>query len=92
MSGGNSRAFNSTKLPTAGAVPLPGLDPARTYAVRLRPEAGLPAVVQVESPAWWEPALAPGGLVLPGSVLSGVGLAVPVLAPAQGYLLDVRAV
>jgi len=74
-----------------GAVPLPGLDPARTYAVRVRPEAGLPAVVQAVAPAWWERALSADGLVVPGSVLTGVGLSVPILGPAQGYLLDLRA-
>ncbi|WP_414654534.1 alpha-galactosidase [Intrasporangium sp.] len=74
-----------------GPVPLPGLDPARTYAVRLRPEAGLPASVQTADPLWWERALTDDGFVVPGSVLVGVGLPVPVLGPAQGYLLDVRA-
>jgi alpha-galactosidase len=76
----------------ASPVPLPGLDPARTYAVRVRPEAGLPATVQHLAPPWWARALDPGGLVVSGSVLTGVGLPVPVLGPAQGYLLDVRAV
>ena len=75
-----------------GAVPLPGLDPHRSYAVRLRPEAGLPRVVQEVAPAWWARALEADGFVVPGSVLTGVGLPVPVLGPAQGYLLDLRAV
>jgi alpha-galactosidase len=48
--------------------------------------------VQHGAPSWWEPALGPDGVVVPGSVLGVVGLPVPVLAPAQGYLLDVRAV
>ncbi|EWT02347.1 alpha-galactosidase [Intrasporangium oryzae NRRL B-24470] len=76
----------------AGALPLPGLDPSRTYAVRVRPEAGLPALIQHAGPRWWEPALSEEGFVVPGSVLTGIGLPVPVLGPAQGYLLDVRAV
>lgn len=75
-----------------GSLPLPGLDPARSYAVRVRAEAGLPAVVQHVAPAWWQQALADDGLVVPGAVLTGVGLPVPVVGPAQGYLLDVRAV
>ena len=75
-----------------GAVPLPGLDPSRTYAVRVRAEAGLPEVVQTSPPAWWDPALADEGLVVPGSVLTSVGLQVPVLGPAQGYLLEVTAI
>ena len=75
-----------------GALRLPGLDPARAYAVRVRAEAGTPAVVQTTPPAWWETAGSEEGVIVPGSVLSGVGLSAPVLAPAQGYLLDVRAV
>lgn len=75
-----------------GSVPLPGLDPTRAYAVRVRPEAGLPAVVQNTYPAWWEGALGGDGLVVPGAVLTAVGLPVPVIGPAQGYLLDVRVV
>jgi alpha-galactosidase len=69
-----------------GPVRLPGLDPARTYAVRVRPEAGLPRTVQVAPPAWWEQAL-DGRLRLSGALLSQVGLPMPVLAPAQGLLL-----
>ena len=77
---------------TTGALPLPGLDPSRSYAVRVRPEAGLPAVVQNTPPGWWEPALVEDGVVVPGSVLTTVGLPVPIMGPAQGYLLDLRAV
>ena len=75
-----------------GSLPLPGLDPTRAYAVRVRPEAGLPAVVQNAAPGWWDAALTEGGVVVPGAVLTGVGLPVPLVGPAQGYLLDVRAV
>ena len=75
-----------------GALPLPGLDPQRRYVVRVRPEAGQPALVQHRAPSWWEPALGADGVVVPGSLLGVVGLPVPVLGPAQGYLLDVRAV
>ncbi|MCU1538658.1 MAG: glycoside hydrolase clan [Humibacillus sp.] len=82
----------SSRNVTPGPLPLPGLDPSRSYAVRVRSEAGLPAVAQLAPPAWWDAACGPDGVVLPGSVLSGVGLSAPVLSPAQGYLLDVRAV
>ena len=75
-----------------GALPLPGLDPGRTYTVRVRPEAGLPAVVQAAPPHWWDEALDEAGFIVPGSVLTSVGLPVPAIGPAQGYLLDVRAV
>ena len=36
---------------TPGTVPLPGLDPDRRYRVRVRSEAGLPAMVQTAPPA-----------------------------------------
>ena len=65
-----------------GLVPLPGLDPQRTYTVRVRTEAGTPHTVQTSSPRWWEAARG-GGLTLSGALLEGVGLPMPVLAPAQ---------
>ena len=74
-----------------GPVPLPGLDPTQVYAVRVRPEAGLPAVAQLMAPAWWDRALGDDGFVVPGSVLTRVGLPVPVIGPAQGYLLELTA-
>jgi alpha-galactosidase len=69
-----------------GVLPVPGLDTERSYRVRVRPEAGLPATVQTRPPAWWEGAVQEG-LVVSGAVLGEVGLALPVLAPAQGFLL-----
>ncbi|WP_406831953.1 alpha-galactosidase [Pedococcus sp. KACC 23699] len=69
-----------------GLLALPGLDPERTYSVRVRAEAGLPAVTQVRGPQWWEQALG-DGIDVSGAVLTRVGLALPVLAPAQGFLL-----
>ena len=54
--------------------------------MRVRPEAGLPAVTQVRGPRWWEQALG-DGIGVSGAVLAQVGLALPVLAPAQGFLL-----
>ncbi|MEP7330999.1 MAG: alpha-galactosidase [Terracoccus sp.] len=94
---GGRAVFTVVRLVTGrdavtGALPLPGLDPSRTYVVHVRPEAGLPALVQAAPPAWWEAATAESGLVVPGSVLTTVGLPVPVIGPAQGYLLDVHAV
>ncbi len=94
---GGRAVFTVVRLVTGrdavtGALPLPGLDPSRTYAVHVRPEAGLPALVQAAPPAWWEAATAEPGLVVPGSVLTTVGLPVPVIGPAQGYLLDVHAI
>jgi alpha-galactosidase len=71
---------------TPGLVALPGLDRARSYTVRVRREAGLPAVVQHVAPAWWREA-AEDGVVVHGALLADVGLPLPVLAPAQGFLL-----
>jgi alpha-galactosidase len=71
---------------TPGLVTLPGLDPDHTYTVRVRPEAGLPAATQVRGPQWWEQGLA-GGIRVSGAALGQVGLALPVLSPAQGFLL-----
>lgn len=73
-----------------GLLPLPGLDPARAYRVRVRSEAGIPATVQTRAPQWWDIALSEG-LVVSGAVLESVGLALPVLAPAQGFLLHLTA-
>jgi len=65
-----------------GRLTLPGLDPGRTYRVRSADPRPLtdPKVV----PAWWAE-----GLVLPGSVLGNVGVAVPALEPDQIALLHV---
>ena len=74
---------------TPGTVPLPGLDPDRSYRVRVRPEAGLPATVQAAPPAWWDDAVG-DGIRASGAALGRVGLALPVLAPAQGFLLHLE--
>ncbi len=92
---GRPRSFtvvqvSSARGSTPGRVPLPGLDPARRYRVRVRPEAGLPETVQVRGPAWFEEALT-GGVLVSGAVLTRVGLSLPVLAPAQGFLLQLTA-
>jgi alpha-galactosidase len=69
-----------------GLVSFPGLDPARTYTVRVRSQAGLPATVQKRGPRWWDEALE-DGVRVSGALLGQVGLPMPVLAPAQGLLL-----
>jgi alpha-galactosidase len=88
--GGEQAAYTvarteSSAQAVAGLVRLPGLDPTRTYSLRVRPEAGLPEVVQHAAPRWWEEALV--GLSVSGALLTEVGLPMPVLAPAQGFLL-----
>ncbi|MFE9202892.1 alpha-galactosidase [Micromonospora sp. NPDC007230] len=72
-----------------GPVRLPGLDPARRYAVR--PPAGVPepALLELAPPAWLASA---DGVTLGGSVLASVGLQLPALHPEQALLLEVTAV
>lgn len=72
-----------------GVVRLPGLDPARRYAVR--PPTGVPepAVLQFTEPGWLASG---GGVTVRGSVLGVVGLQVPALHPEQALLLEVTAV
>ena len=66
-----------------GTVPLPGLDPDRRVPVRVRADGRLPADCESSPPAWWDEAVG-DGVVVSGAALGLVGLAMPVLAPAQG--------
>ena len=75
---------------TPGTVPLPGLDPDRRYRVRVRAEAGLPATVQSAPPAWWDDGRRRRHRGRAGRPSGAVGLALPVLAPAQGFLLHLE--
>lgn len=85
-------ARTATSAPAqAGRTRLPGLDPAARYEVRVRDEAGLPALHQVSGPAWFTAALS-GWVPLPGAVLAGAGVPLPTLEPAQALLLEVRRV
>jgi alpha-galactosidase len=70
-----------------GLVRLPGLDPLRQYDVRVRLEVGDPVVGGHEPPPWLA-----DGVRLPGSVLTQVGLAMPVLTPASAMVLHLSAV
>lgn len=92
---GEAAVFAVARLATSpdalpGPLPLPGLAPDRTYQVRVRPEAGLPQLLEAAAPPWWDLALSEDGVWVPGSVLTEVGLALPVVVPGQGYLLDLR--
>ena len=62
--------------------PLPGLDPARTYHVRLETPLG-------EELRYGAPWTRPEGVVLPGAYLSATGLSLPSIHP--DHLLLVRA-
>ncbi|MGW5353094.1 alpha-galactosidase [Streptomyces sp. NPDC004031] len=74
----------------AGRVPLPGLDAAAAYRVRIRTEPGLPSLHQNAGPAWFTAALE-GWVPLPGAVAVHAGLPMPTLNPGQALLLEVRA-
>lgn len=69
-----------------GAVALPGLDPDRRYRVRQEMHAGTPWLGHISGCEWL------AGATLPGSVLTGPGLAFPVLMPEHALLVRVDAV
>ncbi|MEV8565900.1 alpha-galactosidase [Streptomyces sp. NPDC051322] len=83
------RTATSTKA-QSGRVQLPGLPTRGGYRVRVRTEAGLPALHQTSGPAWFTAAL-DGWVPLPGSVLGGAGLPLPTLEPGQALLIEVTA-
>jgi alpha-galactosidase len=66
---------------------LPGLDPARRYAVRVRDDVGLPRWAWI-TPAW----LGKDPVVVSGRVLAEVGLQLPTLCAAQALILHLEAV
>ncbi len=84
-------AVASVRGVTPGRLPLPGLDPDARYLVRVRPEAGLPERVETAGAPWFGRATG-DGVEVSGRVLGEVGLPLPVLAPAQGFLLHLTRV
>ncbi|MFS8098382.1 alpha-galactosidase [Lentzea alba] len=64
-------------------VRLPGLDPARTYRLTFDAPAGWPKLNQRRIEGW-------DAVELPGSVLSEVGIQLPVMEPEQALLLRLR--
>ncbi|WP_448630080.1 alpha-galactosidase [Cellulomonas soli] len=72
---------------------VPGLDSRRTYRVEhLDLGAGAPLTVGDAHPRWWDDALAGRPVLVPGRVLTDVGLARPLLAPQQACVLHLTAV
>lgn len=72
-----------------GLVRLPGLDPVRSYRVRAVDVTGRDEV-RLVGPAGAQPPWCRGdGLLLTGAVLSRHGLAMPVLDPGAGVLIEV---
>jgi len=70
-----------------GRVRLPGLDPARSYRIRPRYDAGRPELFGRAAPPW----LREEGVVLPGTVLTEAGLPMPGLRPSSALLLHLTA-
>ncbi|ACZ29299.1 glycoside hydrolase clan GH-D [Xylanimonas cellulosilytica DSM 15894] len=66
---------------------LPGLDPSRSYAVRVRDDVGAARWGWV-TPGW----LGKDPVVVPGRVLTDVGLQLPTLWPVQALVLHLTAV
>ena len=75
----------------AGFTRIPGLDPERDYAVRVRTDLGEPVLHQGFGPGWFAAASA-DSLVIAGRVLTTVGLTMPTLNPSQAMLLEFTAV
>ncbi|MBT2231932.1 alpha-galactosidase [Nonomuraea sp. NEAU-A123] len=73
----------------AGRVPLPGLDPGRSYRLRLRTEIGAP-VLHEYAPEWLA-AAERGTVTLSGHVLARLGLLMPTLQPQQAIVLQLDA-
>ncbi|MDA1360471.1 alpha-galactosidase [Glycomyces luteolus] len=69
----------------ATALRVPGLDPGRRYRVAPVPELPVPSGLDEIPPPW----LSQGGLRLPGSVISEVGLQLPLLAPGEALVLEI---
>ena len=71
--------------------PLPGLDPVRSYRLRFREEFGRAARRSIAEPAWSRPLADGGELVLPGVVLTSVGVPLPALQVAEALIIEVIA-
>ena len=71
-----------------GRARLPGLDPRRTYRVRLLDAAHQPVHGQGVPPSWVDEG---DGVLATGALLERAGLPVPVMAPASALLLHLTA-
>jgi alpha-galactosidase len=74
----------------SGRERLPGLVPDRGYQVRIRADAGYPAMHEAAPPAWVKHAV-DGWVDIPGTILAVAGLPMPTLNPQQAMLIEVRA-
>ena len=73
--------------PTAAIHPaplkFPGLDETATYSVKAVYPAGKPRFMLITPPAWM------AGVQLSGSALAHTGVAAPILAPANAFLIEI---
>lgn len=76
----------------AGALPppvrFPGLAPDVVYEIRALDIGGAPVTIADQAPPW----LAAGGARLAGGLLAETGLPMPLLAPEQALVLELRAI
>jgi alpha-galactosidase len=90
---GRSAVYCLARLSTSpaaapGRIALPGLDPALSYDVRVRTEVSSLADGPISAHTRGLPRWAGGEPVrVPGAVLGGPGLAMPILDPAQALVL-----
>ncbi|MCU1583388.1 MAG: alpha-galactosidase, partial [Microbacteriaceae bacterium] len=81
-------ALASTAVGHSERTLFPGLDPERSYRVRLRPELGSPSLHQISSPRWFTQSAEENGIELSGWLLSTAGVPLPVLNPGSAILLE----
>jgi alpha-galactosidase len=77
--------LTSTERTVPALMRLPGLDPTRRYAVAAVAPGGDPFTLQTSETGWTT-------TVLPGAVLTNVGIRPPVLGPEQAWLVTLTAV
>ena len=84
---------SSRPSPAAGSPPArcrcPGSTPTAGTGCACAPRPDSRPRCSRRLPAWWDEAVG-DGLVVSGAALGRVGLALPVLAPAQGFLLHLE--
>ena len=90
MVGPDAAVFAYAQLTSTGRtvpapVRLPGLDPARHYEITHVTPGGAPRTQQVPVPGTEK-------RVLPGRVLTEVGVRPPVMTPEQAWLIHLKAV
>ncbi|WP_138316455.1 alpha-galactosidase [Rhodoluna limnophila] len=71
---------------TPTALRLEGLDPKANYRIKMVQPAGSPEYVQRGMPTWID------GVELSGAALSKIGVRPPILAPENGFLVEVERV